>query len=238
MRTRPRFSHIHQSMANICPTFRRRSAKQAEYLSAVSPRCLEPQEAQHSLHGHLNIMRGSLYVEPPPNVARGASSGGRLGGRPYWHLSLHCHLSLNCHPLSKNLTYKKPSNASFVRPHPRPDRENTAETTTETFTAGNYAEITTRGWGQHQTFVRRHSARRLYKPCLTPFPNVASTPPSFHFPDKATDSPMYPPVNFRLMTHCAYTRTHLRFSHIRQSMANIRTTFHAHAAKQDAQFPA
>ncbi len=151
MRTRPRFSHIHQSMANICPTFRRRSAKQAEYLSAVSPRCLEPQEAQHSLHGHLNIMRGSLYVEPPPNVARGASSGGRLGGRRI------ATIRQNYHRLQRTLTYKKPSNACIVQPVRAPDRQYNAETTTGALWRAIMLKTAARGQGQYQCFVSHYA---------------------------------------------------------------------------------
>jgi hypothetical protein len=47
------------------------------------------------------------------------------------------------------------SNASLVRPCQRPDRQNEAETSPQTFMAGNYAKTTARGHGQHQAFVSR-----------------------------------------------------------------------------------
>jgi hypothetical protein len=73
---------------------------------------------------------GHIFLTPPPNVARGASSGGRLGGRPYCHLSMHNLASKNFYrhhqfavpPDSKNFGYKKPPNASVVKPEKRPDR--------------------------------------------------------------------------------------------------------------------
>jgi hypothetical protein len=39
-----------------------------------------------------------------------------------------------------------------------------AETTTQTLRAGNYAKMTARGHGQHQTFVRRRSSYAWKKP--------------------------------------------------------------------------
>jgi len=44
-------------------------------------------------------------------------------------------------------------NACVVPPLPRPVRQESANTTTETFMAGNYAKITERGSGQYQRFV-------------------------------------------------------------------------------------
>ncbi len=48
---------------------------------------------------------------------------------------------------------RKMANACVVPPHPRRVRQESANTTTETFMAGNYAKITERGCGQHQRFV-------------------------------------------------------------------------------------
>jgi hypothetical protein len=53
--------------------------------SFVSPRCLEPQEAHCSMGAAHDRMRGSLCFGPSLHVVRGASSGGRLGGRPQRH---------------------------------------------------------------------------------------------------------------------------------------------------------
>ena len=116
-------------------------------------------------------------------------------------------------------------------------RQENAENTAETFTAGNYAEITTRGWGQHQTFVRRRTARRLYTPCLTLFPNGKAHHHSYIFQTRQQILPMFSPLTFRLMMPCPSMRTRPRFSHIHQSITNIRPTCHAHAAKQDEHLP-
>jgi hypothetical protein len=100
----PVFRRIHAPIANIRPILRRRFAKQGEHLPAVSPRCLEPQEAHCSMKLPRCVMRSCLCFGPPLHVARGASSGGRLGGRSQRHLCLH-----NLQP-SKSLTFKEPSN--------------------------------------------------------------------------------------------------------------------------------
>ena len=44
-------------------------------------------------------------------------------------------------------------NACVVPPLPRPVRQESANTATETFRAGNYVKITARGSGQYQRFV-------------------------------------------------------------------------------------
>ena len=118
-------SCIHASIVNIRPTFRQRSAQQCEHIPAVSPRCLESQEAHLSMKLARCHMRGTVCCGPPPNIVRGASSGERLGGRPLRH-----HQSV-LPPASKNLRYKKPPNASHVRPLGRPDRREEAQQTTE-----------------------------------------------------------------------------------------------------------
>jgi hypothetical protein len=48
---------------------------------------------------------------------------------------------------------RKRANACVVPPNPRRVRQESANTTTETIRAGNYAKITVRGRGQHQRFV-------------------------------------------------------------------------------------
>ncbi len=57
-------------------------------------------------------MRGTLCFGPPPNVARGASKGGRLGGRPHRH-----------HQEKLPITFKEPGASekrgqAIVRPKP------------------------------------------------------------------------------------------------------------------------
>ena len=47
----------------------------------------------------------------------------------------------------------KCANACVVQPLPRRVRQESADTTAETFTAGNYAKIAERGCGQYQRFV-------------------------------------------------------------------------------------
>ncbi len=110
-------------------------------------------------------------------------------------------------------------------------RQENAENTTETFTAGNYAKIGERGWGQHQTFVRRHSAIRLKKTCLTLFLQVIATPPNPISPYENrvvhSTQPSFiivPTLRFTTYTPC--------FHHIHQSIATIRSTFRRRSAKQ------
>ena len=57
---------------------------------------------------------GDVYFGPPPNVARGASSGGRLGGRPPRHHQCESP------PAFKELYVEKPSNDRSSWAHPAP----------------------------------------------------------------------------------------------------------------------
>ena len=66
----------------------------------------------------------------------------------------HATISRHDHPFSKNPILNPRSNACVVPPLPRPGRQESANTTTETFRAGNYAKIAERGCGQYQRFVR------------------------------------------------------------------------------------
>ncbi|GAK59470.1 hypothetical protein U27_06455 [Candidatus Vecturithrix granuli] len=76
---------LRQLIATIHQVVRFRSAKQGEYRPAQSPRCLEPQEAHFSMETARDRMRGCLCFGPPQHVMRGASNGGRLGGRHQHH---------------------------------------------------------------------------------------------------------------------------------------------------------